>query len=266
MSMAKGGPVRKGLFLLVSALVLGAAAPASAIQCVPYAREISGIDLKGDAWQWWNAASGRYERGRTPRDGAVLVFGRQGTMRYGHVSVVTRVVSPRLVLVDHANWAPVRGAGRGAITTAVPVLDVSAKNDWSQVRVWYHPIKDFGGRVYRADGYVYQPRDPKIPRPMVQQAALKRAAEIYPDDRSLARQSKRQDSPKLESSKDEAAAPKVEEVATQTMAKAGAAAAEPAAVNAAPPSAEGLIRVARHVFRPRHDPAKPESANGLLFN
>ena len=31
--------------------------------CVPYARARSGIDLQGDAWQWWDAAaqSGRYD-------------------------------------------------------------------------------------------------------------------------------------------------------------------------------------------------------------
>lgn len=256
--------VRKALLLIISALILGAAAPASAIQCVPYAREVSGIDLKGDAWQWWNAATGRYDRGRAPKDGAVLVFSRQGSMRYGHVSVVTRVVSSRLVLVDHANWAPARGSGRGAITTAVPVLDVSPKNDWSQVRVWYHPVSDFGSRVYRADGYVYQPRDPRIPRPMVQQAALKRAAEMYPNDHALVRQTKR-----LETSKDVAAAPKVEEMAAQAMAKASAViepAVESTAVTAVP-SAEGLISVAKHVFRPRTgNAAKPESVNTLLFN
>mgnify|MGYP006966063517 FL=1 len=31
-------------------LILGVA-PAAAIQCVPYAREVSGLNLKGNAWQ-----------------------------------------------------------------------------------------------------------------------------------------------------------------------------------------------------------------------
>ena len=150
--------MRKGLFALVTAVMLSTlVVPAQAIQCVPYARQISGIDLKGDAWMWWNAAAGRYDRGRTPQTDAVMVFGRQGSMRYGHVSVVSKVVNNRMILVDHANWAPVRCAGRGAITKLVPVVDVSAKNDWSKVRVWYEPSSTFGSKVYRTDGFVYNP-------------------------------------------------------------------------------------------------------------
>lgn len=164
-------------------------APAFAIQCVPYAREVSGIKIKGDAWQWWNAAAGVYERGRTPQDGAVLVFARQGSMRYGHVSVVTRVLSNRLVLVDHANWAPARGAGRGEITQAVPVLDVSPNNDWSQVRVWFRPTADYGNRAYKADGFVYNTGmgAPSASRPHVERVALTRAAAIVPSDKALSR-------------------------------------------------------------------------------
>ena len=75
--------------------------------CVPYARSRSGIDLQGDAWQWWDAAanSGRYDRSRRPRTGSVLVFMRTSRNRTGHLSVVTRVVGPREIRVDHANWA-----------------------------------------------------------------------------------------------------------------------------------------------------------------
>lgn len=169
------------LLTVVSAILISAAAPASAIQCVPYAREISGINLKGDAWQWWHAAAGVYDRGAAPKDGAVLVFSRQGSMRYGHVSVITRVMSNRVVLVDHANWAPVRTSGRGAVSHAVPVMDVSPKNDWSQVRVWYAPNNDFGSRVYKADGFVYQPQGTAIARPGIHKAALSRATLLFPD-------------------------------------------------------------------------------------
>jgi len=143
---------------LLTTLALFAAAlssPASAIQCVPYAREVSGLQLKGDAWQWWSAAAGVYERGRAPREGGVLVFSRQGSMRHGHVSVVTRVVSNRVVLVDHANWAPTRGRGRGEVTTNVSVLDVSPKNDWSQVRVWHSPTGQMGARTNPTYGFIY---------------------------------------------------------------------------------------------------------------
>ena len=150
--------MRKGLLTLVSLLSLSAAAiPAHAIQCVPFAREMSGIDLQGDAWKWWTAAAGRYDRGRTPQADAVLVFSRQGNMRYGHVSVVSKVVNSRMILVDHANWAPASSSGRGEITRLVPVLDVSPGNDWSTVRVWYEPASSFGGKVYRAEGFVYNP-------------------------------------------------------------------------------------------------------------
>ncbi len=131
---------------------------ASAIQCVPYARSVSGINLRGDAWRWWDAAAAAsYDRGRTPQAKSVLVFSRQGHMRYGHVSVVTRVVNSRTILVDHANWAPARSSGRGAVTVAVPVLDVSPNNDWSSVRVWFGPTEQFGSRVYRVHGFIYNP-------------------------------------------------------------------------------------------------------------
>jgi len=150
------GAVRKILLLLITAMLSALPlVPANAIQCVAYAREASGLHLQGDAWQWWAAAQGVYPRGGQPRQGAVLVFDRQGSMRHGHVSVVTRVVSNRLVLVDHANWAPARGEGRGQVARAVPVLDVSPNNDWSQVRVWYRPAALYGNRVYNTQGFVY---------------------------------------------------------------------------------------------------------------
>lgn len=266
--------MRKCLLLIVSALALVAVGtPASAIQCVPYARELSGINLKGDAWQWWNAASGVYDRGRTPKDGAVLVFTRQGSMRHGHVSVITRVISNRLVLVDHANWAPARTLGRGAVTTAVPVLDVSPKNDWTQVRVWFHPANDFGNRVYRTDGYVYQPRDPRLSRPAVHQVALNRASQMFPNDRALARQavqSKPQEASRLETSRSEAAAPRVDAIAAEAAVKATLAIAPSAPAAQAElqpaPSAEDMVKVAKHVFRPNRAATAPASLDSLLFN
>lgn len=257
--------MRKCLLLIAAALAMTAAAvtPAAAIQCVQYAREISGINLKGDAWQWWNAATGVYDRGRAPKDGAVLVFTRQGSMHHGHVSVVTRVLSNRLVLVDHANWAPARTAGRGAVTTAVPVLDVSPKNDWTQVRVWFQPTNDFGTRVYRTDGYVYQPRDPRAGRPKIHQASLNKAAEMFPGDRALARQVK-----PLETSRSEAAAPMVQAIAAEAVAKAALATGEASPVAAAEPapSAEGMVKVAKHVFRPSRPASHSGSLDTLLFN
>lgn len=256
--------MRKLLLLIASAVAITAAAvtPAAAIQCVQYAREASGINLKGDAWQWWSAASGVYDRGRAPKDGAVLVFNRQGSMRYGHVSVVTRVLSNRLVLVDHANWAPARTSGRGAITTAVPVLDVSPKNDWTQVRVWFPPANDFGSRVYRTDGYVYQPRDPNANRPAIHQVAVNRASQMFPADRTLARKA----SKPLETSKSETAAPMVEAIAAEAVAKAAIATAEVASMTASeqPGAAESAVKVAKQVFHAK--PAASGNVNTLLFN
>jgi surface antigen len=80
-------------------------------------------------------------------------------MRYGHVAVVARVVNSRQVMVDHANWAPRRGGGRGQITKMVAVTDVSARNDWTKVRVWNEDIAEFGTRVYPTYGFIYAKPD-----------------------------------------------------------------------------------------------------------
>jgi len=133
--------------------VLGAAALREPVTCVPYARARSGVDLRGNAWEWWYAAAGLYERGHAPRPGSVLVFARAGRLRDGHLSVVTRVLSAREIRVDHANWAS--GSLKGRITRDQPVLDVSPGNDWSLVRVWYPPIGGYGSTVYPAEGFVH---------------------------------------------------------------------------------------------------------------
>jgi hypothetical protein len=123
------------------------------VSCVPYARARSGIQLAGDAWQWWEAAAGRYERGRAPRPGSVLVIARTSRMPSGHVAVVSRVVSGREILVDHANWAS--GAARGRIATDQRVVDVSPGNDWTLVRVFYPRINDLGTTAFPARGFVH---------------------------------------------------------------------------------------------------------------
>jgi hypothetical protein len=124
-------------------------------QCVTYAREISGLGLKGDAWTWWASAAGQYDRGQKPRAGAVVVFKKHGSMRHGHVAVVSEIINSRKMLVDHANWAPQRGHGRGQVTTRVMVLDVSPHNDWTQVRVWHEASGEMGQRVYPTYGFIY---------------------------------------------------------------------------------------------------------------
>ncbi|MDJ0387611.1 CHAP domain-containing protein [Roseomonas sp. E05] len=133
--------------------VLGAAALREPVSCVPYARARSGVDLRGDAWEWWDAAAGLYERGHTPRPGSVLVLARSGRLREGHLSVVTRVLSAREIRVDHANWA--NGSAKGRIARDQPVVDVSPDNDWSLVRVWYPPVGDYGRTAYLVAGFVH---------------------------------------------------------------------------------------------------------------
>jgi len=121
--------------------------------CVPYARARTGINLQGDAWTWWEAAAGRYERSRVPRIGSVLVLMRTSRLRQGHVAVVTRIVSAREIRVDHANWAS--GAAKGRVARDQPVLDVSPRGDWSLVRVWYPRVNGYGATNYPAYGFIH---------------------------------------------------------------------------------------------------------------
>ncbi len=118
------------------------------LTCVPYVQEVTGIGLTGDAYRWWREAAGRYPRLHRPVVGAVLVFRPTDAMPLGHVSVVTAVLSPREILVEHANWVPWR------ITQDQPVVDVSADNDWSRVRVWYPPIAALGSSIFPVYGFV----------------------------------------------------------------------------------------------------------------
>lgn len=99
------------------------------VWCVPFARTASGIDLQGNAGTWWAAAKGVYYRGKTPEEGAVMVFAPHSSSRLGHVAVVSEVISDRKVLIDHANWH------RNKISLKMPVIDVSEKGDWSRIQV-----------------------------------------------------------------------------------------------------------------------------------
>ena len=123
------------------------------LQCVPYARELTGLEIRGDAWTWWQTADGRFERDSRPAIGSVLVLRKTARLRYGHLSVVTGVVSERVILVEHANWL-----NQGRIHKDIPVRDVSANNDWSAVRVWYVPGQTLGARTYPAHGFIHPQR------------------------------------------------------------------------------------------------------------
>lgn len=119
------------------------------IQCVPYAREQSGVALRGDANTWWRQAAGKFERTQAPSDGAVIVMRGFNNPGRGHVAVVRQVLSERSILIDHANWL-----NSGEVTLNVPVVDVSQNNDWSEVRVWHIPTQAWGARVYNVQGFI----------------------------------------------------------------------------------------------------------------
>ncbi len=125
--------------------------------CVPYARERSGVRLSGNGHEWWDAALGRYARGQRPEAGAVLVFRQTSRLVDGHVAVVSRVVSAREIRVDHANWDSRRGGG--PIRLDQQVVDVSAGNDWTAVRVWYPAGGLLGITTFPTAGFVL-PRQP----------------------------------------------------------------------------------------------------------
>ena len=126
------------------------------ISCVPFARNASGIAVGGNAWQWWDNAAGVYARGRIPESGSVLAFRSNGRMRLGHVAVVSRVINPREIEIEHANWW---SAGMyGGVARNIPVVDVSAANDWTAVRVGIGGNGQFGS-VYPTYGFIYDRAD-----------------------------------------------------------------------------------------------------------
>ncbi|MFW2350833.1 CHAP domain-containing protein [Qipengyuania sp.] len=142
------------------------------LQCVPYAREVSGIQLYGDAYTWWEQAQGRYATGRTPQVGAVMAFRQTQNMPLGHVATVSRILDSRRVLLDHANWSPIDGR-RGQIEKGVLAIDVSPANDWSEVRVWYAPLGKVGTTAWPVSGFIYADRRAQ-PRPRIAMAPARK--------------------------------------------------------------------------------------------
>jgi hypothetical protein len=120
----------------------------AALECVPFARALSGINLRGDAPDWWWDA-GRYTRGRAPQIGSVMIFARTQGLPHGHLSVVSRLMSQREVLVTQANWV------HHHVTSDQLVVDVSPYGDWSLVRVWWPPSGALGSTTYPVLGFVY---------------------------------------------------------------------------------------------------------------
>lgn len=184
--------------LALAAALLFAVPQASAqeplLQCVPYARQVSGIQIYGDAHSWWQQAEGRYERGQRPAVGAVLAFKPYRSMQLGHVATVSKVLDTRRVLLDHANWSPINGR-KGQIERNVLAEDVSAANDWSEVRVWYAPIGALGTTRYPVHGFIYpQGRAPsRLQTPPVQLAAADaRPGKLSREERRAQRQAEKE--------------------------------------------------------------------------
>ena len=122
--------------------------PLRKLFCVEYARALTGLNIFGDAKFWWDRARNLYARVATPAEHAVMVFTPSSRLKKGHVAVVSAIISKREIRVEQANWQ-----NHGEIDHAMPVMDVSAKNDWSQVRVWDMQSKAFG-RVYAVSGFI----------------------------------------------------------------------------------------------------------------
>lgn len=120
--------------------------------CVEYARAVSGLNIFGDAKYWWSRAKNLYARASHPLEEAVMVFSGSARLKRGHLAVVSKIVSPREIRVEQANWL-----NHGEIDHDTPVLDVSAHNDWSMVRVWDVPSHQFGSRVYAISGFILKP-------------------------------------------------------------------------------------------------------------
>lgn len=129
---------------------------APVLQCVPYARRVSGIQIYGDAHTWWGQAKGRYARGKSPRPGAVMAIRPHGNSELGHVAAVSRIIDSRTVLLKHANWSE-----PGLIEDDVQAVDVSPNNDWSKVRIWYGPTRSLGANQWPLYGFIYNEREGK---------------------------------------------------------------------------------------------------------
>ena len=121
------------------------------LQCVPFARAITGISIFGDAHTWWGQAAGRYHRGQRPRPGAIMAMRPAGNSRLGHVAAVSKIIDARTVLISHANWS-----GPGMIERNVKAVDVSPAGDWSRVRVWHGPSGKLGKRHWPTFGFIYK--------------------------------------------------------------------------------------------------------------
>jgi surface antigen len=126
-------------------------------QCALFAREFTGIHIRGDAWSWWQLAEGAdYPRSNTPRADTILVLRSTPQLKLGHVGIVKRIVGPREILITHANWG-MDDPTKRIIHDSTAVVDVSKTNDWTELRFWNAPAHAFG-KIYAAYGFIYPHR------------------------------------------------------------------------------------------------------------
>lgn len=125
-------------------------------QCVLFARDFTGARLRGNAYAWWDAAAGVYPRSDVPHPDTILVLRSTSQLRLGHVGVVKKIVGPREILLTHANWGS-DDPTRRVVHDSTAVVDVSPRNDWSELRFWNAPAHAFG-KVYAAYGFIYPKR------------------------------------------------------------------------------------------------------------
>ena len=123
----------KTLFTSTMIALALVSSPANALyeglQCVPFARALTGVTIFGDAHTWWGQAEGKYERGNKPKVGAVMAFIPHGNMRLGHVAAVRKIVDRRTLLISHANWSTIDGV-RGHIEENVRVRVTANRRLW----------------------------------------------------------------------------------------------------------------------------------------
>lgn len=121
---------------------------------MPYARNVSGIPIRGNAHTWWVQAKEKgYTRSARPKVGSVMVLSKTSRLKYGHLAVVTRIIDSRNIEVEHANWGGNRET-RMIAYKRMPVVDTSKNNNWSSARFWNYPSASYGS-VYKVSGFIY---------------------------------------------------------------------------------------------------------------
>ena len=146
------------LFLLLRSLRLRGRTPARAgdyvggsvaVKVCPIAAARSVVSAsRAPRPIWRSQADGRYARGSAPAVGSALVFPplrsaagrprRRGLAGDGAAEILVTQAQ----LVHHR------------VSEDQPVIDVSAANDWSVVRVWWPPVGQIGVSDYPAYGFI----------------------------------------------------------------------------------------------------------------